>query len=93
VALVEGRRPGFNEAIAFDEAAVDVEPGGVSWVCRKAGRTMAATEDVRGYAHEPGARSKTPSPGESARRSFGRCSTRTARSPRSGRHRGYGPAC
>jgi len=31
VAFVEGRRPGSDEAIAFDEAAVDAEPGGVSW--------------------------------------------------------------
>jgi hypothetical protein len=35
VALVEGRRPGSNEAIALDEAAVEAEPGGVSWVWPK----------------------------------------------------------
>lgn len=61
---------------------------------RKAGPVaMAATGDVRGYAHELGARKTTPPPGDSARRSFGRCSTRTAPGPRSGRHLGYGPAC
>jgi hypothetical protein len=27
-ALVEGRRPGFDEAAAFDEAAVEAEPNG-----------------------------------------------------------------
>jgi hypothetical protein len=26
--LVEGRRPGFDEAAAFDEAAVEAEPNG-----------------------------------------------------------------
>jgi len=35
VAFVEGRRPGSDEAIAFDEAAVDAEPGGVSWAWPK----------------------------------------------------------
>lgn len=30
-ALVEGRRPGSNEVIAFDEAAAEVGSGGVSW--------------------------------------------------------------
>lgn len=31
MALVEGRRSGSNEAIAFDEAAAEVGSGGVSW--------------------------------------------------------------
>lgn len=34
-ALVEGRRPGSNEPIAFDEAAVEVGSGGVSWAWPK----------------------------------------------------------
>jgi len=44
VALVEGRRPGFNEAVAIDEAAVEGEPGGVSGAWPKGrAHTMAAT--------------------------------------------------
>jgi hypothetical protein len=48
--LVEGRRPGFKESTAFDEAVAEMEPGGGS-VVRLSGRIVrdAATEDVRGY--------------------------------------------
>jgi len=49
--LVEGRRPGSCEALAFDEAAAEEEPGGIPWVRRKVWLVrMVATEDVRGYA-------------------------------------------
>jgi len=85
VAFVEGRRPGFSESVVFDESAVEVEPGGVSWAWPK-GRARSDGCDMgrQRLCYELGERKKTPSPGDSARRSFGRCSTRTARGPHSG---------
>jgi hypothetical protein len=50
--LVEGRRPGFDEAAAFDEAAVEAEPNGSQReLSRKAGLSGAvAVKGVRGRA-------------------------------------------
>jgi hypothetical protein len=36
-ALVDGRRPGPAESVAFDEATVEAEPGGVSRIRRNVG--------------------------------------------------------
>jgi len=50
-ALVEGRRSGSREVIAFDEAAAKKEPGSVSRAWRKPKpNRKAATENARGYA-------------------------------------------
>jgi len=50
-ALVDGRRLGSSETVAFDEAAAEIELGGVSRARREVGLgQMAATRDVRGYA-------------------------------------------
>jgi hypothetical protein len=71
-ALVEGRRPGSDEAVVFDETIVKrglvVSPGGLD---RKVGSRArgAATEDVRGRACRLGTRQRTPRPGGVARRS------------------------
>jgi len=52
-ALVEGRRPGFDEVAVFDETAAEAGPGGFAGRARPRGRIPfggAATEGVRGYA-------------------------------------------
>jgi len=61
----------------------EVEPGGESWV-RPKGRAQydGCDRGRQRLCYELGVRKKTPPPGDSARRSFGRCSTRTAPGPR-----------
>ena len=51
-ALVGGRRPGYGEAVVFDETAVEAEPGGCQrGIGRKTGpKRVVATEGVRGNA-------------------------------------------
>jgi len=58
---------------------------------RKVGSGWVTTEGVRGVRYELGAWSKTPSPGDFARRSHDQGSARTARGPIQADVRGHGP--
>jgi hypothetical protein len=51
-ALVEGRRPGVDEAVVFDETVAEAAPGGFAGKIRPKGRMRPgriATEGVRGW--------------------------------------------
>jgi len=84
-ALVEGRRPGFDEAVVFDEAAVEASLAAFAGWIRPKGRSRterAATEGVRGYVASSARGRKRR--GREAQRggAFDRGSARTAQRPR-----------
>jgi hypothetical protein len=94
-ALVEGRRPGFDEAAAFDEAAVEEEPNGSQRkLSRKAGLSGAvAAKDVRGRATCSRAADKAAHERHGAGELSIEALVPVPRGVRRRRRSGFGPGC